>query len=253
MKRSTERFSDRVQDYIQYRPSYPSAMVEFIESACELQPGSIVADIGAGTGIFTKLLLERGYKVFAIEPNAEMLSAAEQLLASYPGLTGLPGTGEHTGLPDRSIDCITVAQAFHWFDQTLTRQEFIRILKPGGRVVVIWNNRKIDSSPFLQDYEQLLNTFAPEYSFVKARNVSQEQLQSFFAPGKIQVATFDNAQQFNFEGLLGRMLSSSYVPKEDQPQYTEMVEQLRSLFATHQSEGMVSIEYDTVVYYGQIE
>jgi ubiquinone/menaquinone biosynthesis C-methylase UbiE len=253
MKRSTERFSDRVQDYIQYRPSYPHAMVDFIESACALQPGSTVADIGAGTGIFTKLLLERGYKVFAIEPNAEMLSAAEQSLASYPGLTGLPGTGEHTGLPDQSIDCITAAQAFHWFDQSLVRQEFARILKPQGWVVLIWNDRQIDRSPFLQGYEQLLQTFAPEYKLVKARNVSESQLQAFYAPGKFQIATFDNAQRLDFEGLLGRMQSSSYVPKENQPQYPEMVNQLRSLFETHQSEGTVSIEYDTNVYYGQLE
>jgi ubiquinone/menaquinone biosynthesis C-methylase UbiE len=260
MKRSTERFSDCVQDYTQYRPSYPEALIEFIESACGLHPGSIVADIGAGTGIFTKLLLERGYHVFAIEPNAEMLAAAEQRLESYPSLTALPGTAEHTGLPDASVDCITIAQAFHWVDQSLAKQEFSRILRPqrdalgesSGWVVLVWNHRKIEGSPFLQGYEQLLKSWAPEYELVKARTVSAAQIKTFFAPSMVQNACFETVQTLNFEGLLGRMKSSSYVPKEDQPQYEEMVQQLQALFESHQSDGTVRLEYDTVVHYGQI-
>src|SRR6185503_1231931 len=160
MLRSTERFSTRVESYIKYRPSYPTEVLELMRVRCGLAATSMVADIGSGTGILTELLLETGATVFAVEPNKEMRAAAERLLSDYGRFRSVDGTAEATTLPDASVDLITASQAFHWFDIQKARRELARVLRPRGWVVLIWNERPVDASAFLDEYDALLRRHA---------------------------------------------------------------------------------------------
>jgi SAM-dependent methyltransferase len=252
MQSPTERFSDRVENYVKYRPSYPIEILDALANTCGLSPTSTIADIGSGTGILSKLFLDNGNIVYAVEPNQEMRTAAEDLLADYPNLKSIQGQAEQTTLDDRTIDIVTVGQALHWFDQEKTKSEFIRILRPKGWVVLVWNERKLDASPFLKGYEQLLETHAKEYNAVKHRNVSANDLIDFYHPFPVRCLTFGNVQSFDFDGLRGRMLSSSYVPNVGQPGHLEMLSDLQSLFNKHQVNGKVNIEYETLLYFGQL-
>ncbi len=257
MKPTTERFSDRVENYINYRPTYPPQVLQHLTQACGLTPQWAITDVGSGTGILTQCFLDHGNRVYGIEPNREMRTAAECLLADYANFTSITGQAEQTTLGDRCVDCITAGQAFHWFDQAQARQEFARILRLGGWVVLIWNHRRLNASAFLEAYEQLLKTYATDYEAVKDRNVKVEQLQRFYAPGQFEVATFPNVQTFDFDGLRGRLLSSSYMPNVGQRGYGEMMRSLSQLFETyqvevHQGQGRVHLEYETALYYGQL-
>jgi ubiquinone/menaquinone biosynthesis C-methylase UbiE len=252
MKPTTERFSDRVENYSKYRPSYPPQILEHLTQACGLTPEWAIADVGSGTGILTKLFLDHGNIVYGVEPNFEMRTAAERLLASYPNFRSITGQAEQTTLGDRSVNCITAGQSFHWFDSTPARQEFARILHPNGWVVLVWNNRSLDASPFLEAYEHLLKTYSNDYEAFKGCRISVEQLQSFYTPSSFERATFPNIQTFDFEGLRGRLLSSSYVPNVGEPRQEEMVRSLARLFDQYQHQGKVSLEYETALYYGQL-
>ncbi len=245
---STQRFSDRVEHYIRYRPSYPDAALHCLYSEGVLKPGDVVADIGSGTGILSHMLLKKGHTVYGIEPNREMREAGERLLAEYPLFASVDGTAERTTLADGSIDIVTAAQAFHWFQRREASTEFRRILKPGGSVVLLWNERRTDSTPFLRGYEQLLKELATDYNEVNHMNISDAELRAFFRGGYRRFA-FDNAQHFDFEGVKGRMLSSSYVPAAG-PQHELMLQRLRELFDTCATDGRIAFEYDTAVYIG---
>jgi ubiquinone/menaquinone biosynthesis C-methylase UbiE len=164
---STQRFSSRVDTYVRFRPSYPKQIVETLEKHCGFTDHSVVADIASGTGIFTKLLLEHGNRVYGVEPNAEMRRAGEEFLAAYPNFTSVTGTAEATTLSSYSVDFVTAAQSGHWFDRQKSRQEFARILKPEGWAVLVWNERKTDSTPFLRDYEDLLLRYGTDYNEVR--------------------------------------------------------------------------------------
>jgi SAM-dependent methyltransferase len=249
---STKRFSSRVENYIKYRPGYPPEIIRLLRTGCGLSPASVVADVGSGTGLLTRLFLENGNTVFGVEPNPDMRAAGERLLGGFPRFKSVVGTAEATTLGDASVDFIVAGQAFHWFDREQARREFVRILKPAGWVVLIWNDRKTSSKPLLQDYERLLNTFASDYSAVNHSNVDPDAIQDFFNPGTFKLASFPNQQVFNFEGLFGRLMSSSYAPEPGNPKHEPMVTELASLFQTYERNGTVSFEYDTLVYYGQL-
>lgn len=248
----TLRFSDRVENYISYRPQYPQAMWELFREHLHLTPKSVVADVGSGTGILTEPLLHNAATVYAIEPNRDMREAAERLLHSSPGLKSIDGTAEATTLPDRSVDLITAAQAFHWFDRERTRAEFRRILRPGGFVALIWNDRRTDTTPFLRSYEQLLLDRATDYREVNHKNIDDATLKDFFAPTGYQTATFDNTQYFDYDGLAGRLLSSSYAPLPGHPNHEPMMTELRRIFDRYAVHNQVAFEYDTRVYYGRL-
>ena len=248
----TQRFSNRVENYIKYRPSYPSAMIDHIVASAHLHDGDSVADIGSGTGIFTALLLARGLRVYGIEPNLEMREAAERLLADHKDFISIDGGAERTTLPDRSVEIVCAAQAFHWFDAARTRIEFQRILKPGGLVALIWNDRKSDSSPFLTAYDELLRTRGTDYEQVNHRNVDASKLHAFFGKGGYEETTFANAQHFDWDGLYGRAMSSSYVPAEGTEGYDPFVKGLRKIFDAHAINHTVSFEYDTRLYLGPL-
>ena len=251
MTASVERFSDRVENYVKYRPGYPTEIVDLLSNDCGLTPSSIISDLGSGPGKLTEIFLKNGNPVFGVEPNAGMRAAAERLLASYPNFKSVEGSAEQTTLPDSSVDFITAGQAFHWFNPTLAHSEAKRILKPGGWVALIWNERKLQSTRFLEDYESLLLQYGTDYQIVRHDRAVQA-IADFFAPSIAQSRVFPNQQVFDFEGLKGRVLSSSYTPQPDHPDFEPMLEQLRQIFDEHQQHGYVVFDYDTRVFYGQI-
>ena len=247
---ATNRFSDRVADYARYRPSYPPEVVALLAEH-GVDPPAPVVDLGSGTGIFARLLLDAGYRVFGVEPNEPMRTAAEASLAANRAFTSVAAPAEATTLADHSVAAITVAQAFHWFDHARCRAEFERILQPGGPVLLIWNERLVEG-PFLEGYEQVLHDFATDYREVDHRQTQDAAaLSRFFAPGRCTRHAFPNEQVFDFDGLRGRLLSSSYAPAADHPNHRPMLDALRRLFDAHQHDGRVAFRYRTEVYVGR--
>lgn len=249
---STQRFSSRVENYVRYRPAYPPAVLDLLKNECGLSAASVIADIASGTGIFTRMLLENGNRVLGVEPNAEMRRAGEESLRSFPRFTSLAGTAEATTLADHSVDFVTAAQAAHWFDREKARREFIRICRPGGWTVLLWNERRTGSTPFLRDYEQLLVEYGTDYQDVRSERTTA-QIQTFFAPSRFDVRTFDYHQDFDYAALEGRLLSSSYTPQAGDDRHPTMLSELRRIFDAHQVNDRVRFEYDTRVYYGRLE
>jgi SAM-dependent methyltransferase len=248
---ATSRFSDRVENYVRYRPGYPAHALQCLRDECGLKPEHLIADIASGTGIWTRLLLENGNRVFGVEPNAEMRQAGERLLASFPQFTSIAGTAEATTLPDVSVDFVTAAQAAHWFDRERTRREFVRILKSGGWLVLLWNERVVDGTPFLRDYEELLLKFGTDYKDVRHERTT-EAMNEFFDPAPYQERVFPMRQEFDYAGLEGRLLSSSYAPGPEHPQHVPMLAELRRIFGKYALDGRVAVDYKTRVYFGQI-
>ena len=244
----TGRFSSRAEDYARYRPSYPAEMFDFLFAQGILAPQMAVADVGSGTGIFTKLLLDRGLEVYAIEPNAEMRRHAETSLAHDGKFHSLPATSEHTTLVDGSVGAITAAQAFHWFEPVATGKEFRRILRPGGFVVLVWNTRLLEESDLPKEYETLVAKYRSGYSEVEDRQSKPEQ---FLAGGKL--VKFRNEQRLDLEGLVGRVCSASYMPHRGDDRFPEMLAALRSIFLEHQVGGKVLLPMETECHYGQLD
>jgi ubiquinone/menaquinone biosynthesis C-methylase UbiE len=247
----TQRFSARVENYIRYRPSYPPQVLDTLRSECALTASSTIADIASGTGIFTRLLLEEGNRVYGVEPNREMREAAERLLADFPGFVSVAGTAESTTLPHHSVDFATAAQAAHWFDLPKARQEFVRILKPAGRAVLVWNERSTDTTPFLREYEELLLNYGTDYEKVRHENTT-DNIGEFFVPTPFEQRVFDMRQDFDYAQLEGRLLSSSYAPMQGHSKYDAMLRELKRLFAAHRKEGRVGMEYRTRMYYARL-
>ena len=243
MTDSKTRFSDRVDDYVKYRPSYPREAIDAIVSVAK---PSRIADVGSGTGISARLFLERGFFVFGIEPNAEMRAAAERELASFPNFTSVDGSAEATTLGDASIDLAIAAQAFHWFRPDETRAELARVLAPPGWVALVWNERLVDTT-FLRDYEAALREHSPDYAKVDHRNVDRARIEGFFS-GDFDTRTFPNVQRFDRDGFIGRARSSSYVPRTD-----AMMNALARIFDAHASpDGHVEFRYLTQVHIGTL-
>lgn len=244
---STKRFSNRVEEYVKYRPDYPVAVIDYLQQHHGLTTDKLIADIGAGTGISTVLLLKAGYEVFAVEPNEPMLSKAVELLGTYPGFHAVKGTAEETNLPSQSVDVIVAGQAFHWFDRDKCKPEFKRILRNDGLVVLMWNERKT-ASAFEVEYDALIVQHAIDYVKVDHRNIDDEKMSAFFSPAPFQLEIFPNKQVFDFNGLKGRLQSSSYVPSGDDARFPAMIDDLQLLFNKYQENGFITIHYDTKVY-----
>ncbi len=249
---STGRFSDRVADYVRYRPDYPVAMLEWLQRTYGVNPHWLVADVGAGTGISSKLFLDGGYRVIAVEPNEPMRKAAEQWLGDNERFRTIEGHATATRLDDASVDLVTVAQAFHWFDQAATREEFQRILKPSGLVAIVWNSRRLVGTPFLEGYEALLREYGTDYTSVAERYGDEPQMRAWFGIGYLGMGRFDHGQLLDFDGVRGRLMSSSYAPREGHPQHEPMMRALRELFDSCAVDGHISFDYDTVIYVGTL-
>jgi SAM-dependent methyltransferase len=248
----TSRFSDRVENYVRYRPGYPPEALRALQAECGLTSAHVVADIASGTGIWTRTLLENDNPVFAVEPNPEMRQAGERLLAGFPRFTSVSGTAEATTLPDLSLDFVTAAQAAHWFDRQRSRAEFARILKPDGWLVLLWNERVTVSTPFLRDYEELLLTYGTDYAEVRHERTT-DAVNEFFDPAPFEARTFELRQEFDYTGIEGRLLSSSYAPGPEHPGYGPMLAGLRRIFDSHAVGGRAAFDYKTRVYFGRLK
>jgi ubiquinone/menaquinone biosynthesis C-methylase UbiE len=246
------RFSNRVDDYVRYRPTYPTEVLRVLENDAGLTSAAVIADIGSGTGISAKLFLEHGNTVYGVEPNLEMRAAAEKILDGNAKFHSIDGSAEQTTLPDGSVDFVVAGQTFHWFDQPKARKEFSRVLKPGGWVVLMWNSRRTGNTPFLCDYEGLLREFATDYTQVGHRLVDDSVIGQFFSPEAYIFRSLPNSQSLDRPGLIGRIASSSYMPAEGHPSHAAMLSAVEKLFERNQQGGRVKIEYDTVVYFGHL-
>jgi SAM-dependent methyltransferase len=247
MSDNTQRFSNRVDDYVRYRPHYPPAIIPYLQDTYRLTTGKHIADIGAGTGISSQLFLEAGYMVTAVEPNKEMRDKCIELLGVYNNFKAIDGTAEQTNLPDASVEAIVCGQAFHWFDRERCKPEFQRILRGDSLVILMWNERST-LTQFEREYEALIQKHGNNYKEVNHRNVDPHSIADFFSPAPMQWRAFPNYQVFDFEGLLGRLLSSSYMPAKGAAGYDAMYDDLLRLFDKHQQNGTITIHYETRVY-----
>ncbi len=248
---SSQRFSDRVENYVKYRPGYPKKMVKFICDKFGLNRHKKIADIGSGTGISSKLMLETGSTVFGVEPNDKMRQAAERYLAGYENFRSFRGTAEKTGIESQGVDVISAFQAFHWFDNPVSRKEFRRILRKDGCLILVWNERQLDSSNFLREYERLLVEFGTDYQKIRHDRFTKESIEESFGRS-FATRSFAHSQTLNFKGLKGRTLSASYAPNEGDKRFKEMQEKLAAIFSKNEEKGRIRIPYETNVFYGMI-
>jgi SAM-dependent methyltransferase len=250
---SKERFSNRVADYVRYRPGYPVAVLDVLREKCGLAPESIVADIGSGTGILTQMLLGNRNLVYGVEPNAEMRGAAESLLQEYAWFRSVAASAEATTLPDAGVDLVVAGQAFHWFEPRAARSEFARILKPGGWVAVITNARLGGTTSIHREYEALIRKYGTDYANVSQSYTKYHQMKDFFCSASYGQETVPNVQVFDFDGLRGRLLSASYAPAMGHPNHEPMLAELRRVFDGCEDGGYVRFGYNTEIHYGQLE
>jgi len=223
-----------------------------LEKECGLTADKVVADVASGTGLWTRILLENGNRVFAVEPNAEMRQAGERILAGFSKFASVDGTAEATTLPDATADFVTAAQAAHWFHRKNSRREFLRILRPDGWLVLLWNERLTDSTPFLREYEQLLLTYGTDYQEIRHEKTTDE-VNEFFDPAPFQQRIFAVRQEFDYTGIEGRLLSSSYAPGPEHPKHAPMLRELRRIFEAHAVAGRATFDYKTRVYFGRLK
>ncbi len=252
MNASQTLFSGRVGDYARYRPSYPSMIISVLQHECELSSFSRIADVGTGTGNLARLFLQNGNEVIGIEPNFEMCSAGKALLSGYAGFRSILATAEETGLVAHAMDFVTAGQAFHWFDAQRAFCEFSRIAKPRGWVVLVWNVRLSSETAFARDYEQLCVRYGENYVPQLQRDPHDGTIRSFFAGAGYDFRSFNNPQQLDFDGLKGRLLSSSYIPRQEHPTYIPMLKALHRIYEKHQSDGTVHFDYETRMYFGRL-
>ena len=247
------RFSDRAEDYVKYRPHYSPEVVQALQQACGLRPEHLIADVGTGPGLLAEIFLDNGNRVIGVEPNREMRLAGQDYLAAYPSFSMVDGSAEATTLHNASIDFVVAGQAFHWFRPDETRTEFARILKPGGWAVLVWHDRNVDSTRFLRAYEDFIRRHSIDYEQVTHKYLaSYAALERFFGPDKMQLIQQHNQQQLDFDGLRGRLLSSSYIPKSGDC-YEAMSRELPQLFSSHAAAGHVVLQYDTKIYFGHLD
>jgi len=243
---AAQRFGGLAQVYDRHRPGYPEAAIDYVCEAAVLKPKSLVADIGVGTGISARPFLERGCRVYGVEPNPDMLEVSRERLGSFAAYTPQTGDSSDTGLSDASVDLIVAAQAFHWFDKPKARAEFDRVLKPGGRIALLFNNRDVDSTPFLRAYEALLLEHSVDYAQVNHAQLPEEAFKSFFR--EYTYRWFPNVQPLDYDGLVGRVASCSYVPRAGEPGYDAMMDAVQRLYERHAHHGTVELRYRAEVY-----
>ena len=256
-KVNTERFSGLGKIYSKYRPEYPKELFDYLYSSSTEGQGvkkeSLIADIGSGTGKFTRALLERGNRVFAVEPNEDMRKAAEEGLSVFEGFVSVNGSDENTGLEDGSVDFVTAAQAFHWFDKQAFKTECRRILKPGGKVILIYNNRDVKSEQTEENYS-IIKKYCPDFkgfSGGMGGAAGKEEFGNFFSSGFV-TAEFNNDLSFDEESFIGRNLSGSYAPREGSEGYNGFIGELKILFKKFSNNGILIMPNFTRCYAGKV-
>lgn len=243
-----ERFTGLAEKYVKYRPSYPASVLNTLKDKFGFSSECLVADIGSGTGIFTRLLLENGNSVYAVEPNNNMIQASKEFLKDYKSCTFIERSAEDTGLPDSSVDLVTVAQAFHWFKADRVVKEFERILKSDGVVLLVWNNRKMEPTPFTKELDTLLKKYCTEYEKLVYTEVDSKLILDRFKGWQSENFSFNNYQDVTFDGLKGRLDSSSFCPPKDGESYPPLIDELKQLFKSFEQNGIVRMDYDCNMY-----
>jgi len=246
----TRRFTGRAFFYSTSRPSYPGRILDILRTEIGFDQTYVVADIGSGTGLLSELFLTNGNRVPGVEPNDDMRNFAENILVKFPRFLSVRGTAEHTSLEGASIDLVSVGQALHWFDCEVSSREFARILKTNGHVCIVYNDRN-NQDPFMREYDQIVSRYARDRANVP--NIDDAYLSGFFRKGKYSKFSLPNEQLLDFEGLLGRMTSASYMPNpSDEEQFALLRKDVARIFKTYEKRGKVRMLYDTAVFLGKI-
>ena len=247
---SVGRFTSRVENYIKYRPHYPAEIINCLNKECGFSKDKTVADIGSGPGISCENFIANGNTVYAVEPNDDMRKAAEEIFAGSNNFISIDGTAEATTLENKSMDLIIAGQAFHWFDREKSKEEFKRILKPGGYTALMWND-KTASNDFMVSYYNLIKRFGTDYEKINHANVDDAVIGKFYSPAKFEKRSFKHTHPLDYQGLEGRLLSSSYIPLEGEL-FDEMISELKSIFEKYNVKGVVEMEYQTNLYFGKL-
>jgi ubiquinone/menaquinone biosynthesis C-methylase UbiE len=247
----TKRFSNRVDYYIKFRPGYPIELVTYLTNEGILKNNDIIADIGSGTGKLSELFLKEGNTVYGVEPNQEMREAGEKLLGNYKNFISIDAVAEDTTLQANSIDIITAAQAFHWFDPVKTKFEFRKILKNYGWILLIWNTWENIKSDFTKEYKRLLIEYGTDYKEVRNLNQTQDLIENFLGRD-YNFKKFKNVQLLDEDGFKGRLLSASYAPMENDSGFEKMMEKLMKIYKKYNNNGLIEFEYETVIYSGRL-
>jgi len=242
----TKQFSKRADFYSRYRPSYPGKLLNIVKRETGLHEGWIVADIGSGTGLLAKVFLKSGNKVFGVEPNDQMRSHADRNLAGFANFVSVNGTAERTTLPNSSVDLITVGQALHWFNPAKTIREFSRVSRPGGHLCVVYNEWK-KGDGFMRAYARVIREYGKGRA--KVPHADAKYLARFFRGGKYSEFRVSNEQVLSHKGLVGRLLSASYIPL---PGVSNFERDVSRLFAKHSRKGKVRLRYDTSIFVGEV-
>jgi len=249
----TARFTDRVAHYVKARPGYPPELVSLLERQCGLTRGSTLVDVGCGTGLLAKLFCDFGCRVIGVEPNVAMREAGREYLAACPNFTMAEGTAETIPLSGASVDIITAGQAFHWFQRDEARREFLRVLRPGGWAALVWNDREFSGSQFAEDYEALLVKFGTDYAEVHQRGTATlAAFQEFFGNSSFARESFPHVQRLDHETFVARVLSASYMPVPGHENHPAMLEEVERIFRDDARDGIVTMRYQTTIYYGQM-
>ena len=243
------RFDGKGEIYAAARPKYNDKLFDFFENTLNIPRGAVFADIGSGTGIFSEQLLHRGYRVFAVEPNADMRKKAEEKLSKHPNFTSINGEDGNMNLPDNTADCITAAQAFHWFDQAAFKKECLRVLNLNGKVIIIYNSRDINAE-CTKALANLHSEYSPDFHGF-SNGIGDEKCQSFFA-GKCSIFRADNSQTYTKDTYINRVLSSSYALKPEDSRYEEYINKIGGLFDKFSVSGRLTVPVYTLAYAGEI-
>ncbi len=245
---STQRFLGKAVYYDRSRPAYPKKIIKILRKETGFSRDSVVADVGSGTGLLTKLFLGNGNKVYGVEPNDDMRSVAERRLSKYKNFISVAGKAERTGLPAKHFDLITVGQAFHWFDPLAAKKEFTRILKKEGYVLILLYGQN-EASDIKEDYKRIVEKYGRNPAHVG--KTDKKAFDSFFGKGKYKKFEVTTSKYLNFEGLKSRFLSASYMPRSDEKGYKQMVNDIKHIFEKHERDGRVKIVYNITFYLGR--
>lgn len=244
------KFTGKGKIYSEFRPSYPQSFIDFLYNELGFSSSGTVADVGSGTGKLTRLLLEKGSTVFAVEPNGDMRKIAEDNLSPFSNFISVNGTAENTALPDSSVDFVIAAQAFHWFDRQKFKAECQRILKENGKAVLVWNSRE-QSSPLIQKIDEANRKYCPSFNGFSngVRGEKAEEFDDFFSH-HCEMKIFDNPLAFDENGFIGRCLSSSYALRENDENYISYIRELKSIFNNYSENGILIMPNKTVAFVG---
>ncbi|MCL2517438.1 MAG: class I SAM-dependent methyltransferase [Oscillospiraceae bacterium] len=249
---NTQKFDGMGKIYSQFRPSYPQSFIDYLYSEVGINKKSVIADVGSGTGILTRLLIERGNKVYAVEPNDDMRKIAEETLSNF---VSVKGEAKDTTLEANSIDFITVAQAFHWFGREEFKAECKRILKPHGKVILVWNSRD-ENSGLVQENDLIHMKYCPLFKGfsggMRGATGKDDNSYSDFFDGEYESKVFNNDLKFGEQGFIGRNLSASYSLKEGEENYSEYIIELKTLFAKYCRNSFVVMPNFTRSYVGVV-